>query len=74
MVRNSGMEKHENITGWIDVAKQDELYDKALDLDFKLDWITPGDYQTVEEYLEAKAEARVERDLAWSAYEDSLWT
>jgi hypothetical protein len=60
------MENNENI------IEQDELYAKATDLEFKLDWITPGDYQTVEEYLEAKAEARVERDLAWSAYEDSL--
>ena len=51
---------------------QDELYYKAMDAGCKLGWITPGDYQTVEEYLEAKAEARVERDLAWAAYEDSL--
>ena len=65
-VCNRDMENSENI------IERDELYAKAMDLDFKLEWITPGDYETVEEYLEAKAEARVERDLAWAAYEDSL--
>ena len=66
------MENNENITAWFDVVELDELYTKAMDLEIKVGCITPGDYQTVEEYLEAKAEARVERDLAWSAYEDSL--
>lgn len=51
---------------------EDILYYEALDSELKLELISQSDYETTEEFLEAKANARVERDLSWMAYEDSL--
>ena len=51
---------------------EENLYAKAMDSELELELIDQDDYETIEEFLEAKANARVERDLAWIAYEDSL--